>query len=223
MKLRALVFLLLLANLAFFAWTQGWLDAVVGVRAQGGREPERLARQFQPESVRILAPDEAASAMMTPAALSCLEAGPYTAAEAEQAEAALQAVLPARSWVRSKAEQPGVWLVYLGRFATAEARQKRAEELRRRGTPFEEVQSPPELAPGLSLGRFDSRAAADKALEALTQSGVRAARVVTLSESVTLVSLRIERADGALAAKVAALAGTVKGKPIGQAFGPCAR
>jgi hypothetical protein len=223
MKLRALVCLLLLANLAFFAWAQGWLDAVVGARAQGGREPERLARQFQPESVRILPPDEAASAMMTPAALSCLEAGPYTAAEAEQAEAAMQPALPARSWARGKVDQPGVWLVYLGRFATADARQKRAEELRRRETPFEEVQNPPELAPGLSLGRFDSRAAADKALEALAQSGVRAARVVTLSEPVTLVSLRVDRADAALAAKVAALAATVKGKPLGQAFGPCAR
>ena len=43
--LRALIAALLLANLAFFAWTQGWLDSVVGVRSIGDREPERLLRQ----------------------------------------------------------------------------------------------------------------------------------------------------------------------------------
>lgn len=63
--LRALVVLLLLANLAFFAWTLGWLDGVVGARASGDREPERLQRQVRPEAVRILpasAPADAASA-----------------------------------------------------------------------------------------------------------------------------------------------------------------
>ena len=52
--LRAIVLLLLLANLGFYAWTQGQLDGVVGVRAQGDREPERLARQVRADSVRIL-------------------------------------------------------------------------------------------------------------------------------------------------------------------------
>ena len=66
--------------------------------------------------------------------------------------------------------------------------------------------SPPDLAPGLSLGRFDSRAAADKALEQLTQRGVRTARVVTLSRAGDARMLRIERADAALAAQLAALA-----------------
>jgi len=223
MKLRALVLLLLLANLGFYAWTQGWLDGVVGLRAQGDREPERLARQFQPQSVRILPAGEGAAAMSAAApavGVSCLEAGPYTAAEAKLAEALLQPVLPAGSWQRRNVEQPGVWLAYIGRFATTERMQKRAEELRRREMPLDEMLSPPELAPGLSLGRFDSRAAAEKALEQLAQVGVRA-RVVTLSEPAVAVNLRFERADAALAAQVAALAGGVKGQPLGKAFGPC--
>ena len=33
--LRGLVLLLLVANLGFFAWTQGWLDGVVGMRPGG--------------------------------------------------------------------------------------------------------------------------------------------------------------------------------------------
>jgi hypothetical protein len=227
-KLRVLALLLLVANLVFFAWTQGWLDGVVSVRARGDREPERLAREFQPQRVRVLAPDEAAAAMAAsapvPAAtLSCLEAGPYTPAEARAAETLLQAALPAGSWARRSVERPGSWIVYLGRFTTEEALQKKIEELRRLSTSFEELQSPPELAPGLSLGRFDSRPTADKALEQFGQRGVRTARVVALSEPATMTLLRVERADPALALELAALGGEVKGQPLGKAFGPCAK
>jgi hypothetical protein len=228
MKLRILVLLLLLANLGFFAWTQGWLDGAISVRAGGDREPERLAREFQPQRVRILASDEgavamAASAPAPAAALSCLEAGPYTPAEARTAETLLQAALPAGSWARRSVEQPGSWIVYLGRFTATEALQKKIEELRRLSAPFEELQGPPELAPGLSLGRFDSRTAADRALEQLSQRGVRTARVVALSEPTTMTMLRVERADAALALELAALGGDVKGRPLGRAFGPCAK
>lgn len=52
--LRALVLSLALANLGFYAWTQGWLDALLGSPGQGEREPERLARQVRPEVVRLL-------------------------------------------------------------------------------------------------------------------------------------------------------------------------
>lgn len=52
--LRLLVLLLAMANLAFLAWSTGWLDDVVGVRAIGDREPERLQRQVRPETIRIL-------------------------------------------------------------------------------------------------------------------------------------------------------------------------
>jgi hypothetical protein len=222
MKLRALVLLLLVANLAFFAWTRGWLDGVTGLPAHGDREPERLARQVQPQSVRILPPKEAASAMAAaPAAAVCLEAGPFSPAEADAAEALLQAALPAGGWVRRGVERPGDWLIYLGRFTAADSQQKKAEELRRLQLAFDEVQGPPELVPGLSLGHFDNRAAADKALEQLVQRGVRSARVVTLAEPGTDTHLRFERADAAIAARLAAVSGEVKGQPLGAAFGPC--
>jgi len=228
MKLRVLALLLLVANLAFFAWTQGWLDGVVSVRARGDREPERLAREFQPQRVRVLPPGEGAAAMAASApvaatSVACLEAGPYTQAEVRLAEAILRPALPAGSWTLRNVEQPGSWIVYLGRFTAAEAMQKKVDELKRLGASFEEVQSPSELAPGLSLGRFDNRALADKALEQLAARGVRTARVVALSEPATATVLRIERADPALALEVAALAGELKGQALGKAFGPCSK
>ncbi|MBP6775736.1 MAG: hypothetical protein KA151_00650 [Piscinibacter sp.] len=237
MKLVRLVVLLLLANAGFFAWSQGWLDGLSFLRAQPEREPERLARQFQPHLLRVVtagsAPSGAAVAPApapTPAAasgsgaqdaLACVEAGPYGAADAAAAEALLLPLLPTGSLTRRTVERPGVWLVYAGRYIAADALQRKIDEMRRLQVPFDEVTAPPDLAPGLSLGRFESRQAAEQALERLTQRGVRAARVVLLTEPSTRIALRIERADAALVAQLAGLPGSVAGQPLAQAFKPC--
>lgn len=89
--MRALIALLLLANLVFLALAQGWLQPLAGLSTQHEREPQRLAAQLHAETVRVLPAD----------AVTCLQAGPFNAAEAEAAEAALaQAQLPAGTWRR---------------------------------------------------------------------------------------------------------------------------
>jgi hypothetical protein len=54
--LRYLVLVLVLVNLAFWAWAQGWLDAMVGtgVRADGQHEPHRLQLQSHAELLVML-------------------------------------------------------------------------------------------------------------------------------------------------------------------------
>lgn len=225
--LQRAVVLLLLANLLFFAWTQGWLDGVTGLRSQGDREPERLARQVRPETVRILAPSEAIpSTSSAPAsaagaeALTCLEAGPFATGASVSAIAAVQGAMPpvpASSWTEVKVERPGTWIVYMGRYPNREAYAKKEEELRRTKVTYEEVRSPPELEPGFSLGRHGQRAAADKALEQFTQRGIRTARVVELVAPATLHMLRAERADGTLAAQLTSL----RSDALGRGFVPC--
>lgn len=94
--MRALVALLLLANLLFLALAQGWLQPAVGLSTQNEREPQRLAEQVRPETVRIASPA---------AQPACLQAGPFTGAQAEAAELALaQAQLPAGRWHRVPAD-----------------------------------------------------------------------------------------------------------------------
>lgn len=98
--LRWLVLALLVANLGFWAWRQGWLapvDAAIGVKPQGEREPERLMQQVLPEKIRLV-PAEAASTPVRPRAASAAAtpgapaAGPASAAMAsEPASAALAA------------------------------------------------------------------------------------------------------------------------------------
>ena len=217
--LRALVIALLLANAAFFAWTQGWLDTVVGVRSIGDREPERLLRQLRPETIRIV-PDTAVAAAPPPA---CLEAGPFAPAEIAAAEAALRSALPnttAGTWLSLKTEQPGAWIVYMGKYPNRELLARKQEELARRKVAFDAVSSPAALDPGLSLGRFEERAAADEALAQFTQQGIHTAKVVELTAPASSFRLRVEQADAALAAQLAEL------KPdglLGKPFAACAK
>ena len=215
--LRALVAMLLLANLAFFAWTQGWLDSVVGTRSIGDREPERFARQVRPELVRIVAPGAASEPASN--ALACLEAGPFTDAEFTEAQSAVQPLLAAVTSADVKIEQPGTWIVYMGRYATRAALTKKADELKRRKLPFEEVTDNPTLVPGLSLGRFDARAAATNALERFAQQGIQTARVVEFAPASTRHVLRVNKADAALAAQLLAL----KSAALRKGFAACAR
>lgn len=222
--LRALVAALLLANLGFYAWSQGWLDELVGVRAAGDHEPERLTRQVRPETVRVLAAGAAVDAASAtgstpPPTLACLEAGPFTDAELSAAQTAAQAGLPGTTVADVKVDKAGVWLVYMGRYASRDALTKKQDELKRRNTPFDEVREPPALAPGLSLGRFGDRAAANKALDDLSQQGVHTARVVELAPASSTHLLRLEKADSALASQATAL----KLAGLGKGFAPCAR
>jgi hypothetical protein len=218
--LRALIAALLIANLVFFAWTRGWLDGVVGVRSIGDREPERLLRQVRPELIRVLPdPGGAAAIAAAPNASTCFEAGPFADTELNAAQGVAQNVLPAGSWIAVAVERPGTWLVYMGRFASREALATKQNELKRRNTPYDEVREPPALAPGLSLGRFDQRAAATTALEQLTQRGVRTARVVELEPASSQHVLRIEKADAALATRLT----TTQVDVLGKGFAPCAK
>ncbi len=63
--LRLLVILLVLANGAFWAWSQGalsWLEPLLPAPASAEREPERLAKQVRAQNIVVLNPKAAAQA-----------------------------------------------------------------------------------------------------------------------------------------------------------------
>lgn len=227
--LRVVVLLLLLANLLFFAFTQGWLEGVAGLRPHGEREPERLNRQVNADRVVVLPPGAASAAAAArpaepaasvPLRTACLEAGPFATGASVSAVAALQALqppLPPGSWADVTVERPGRWMVYMGRYPNREAMAKKVDELRRTRVAFEEVSEPTEWTMGLSLGRFDDRAAAERALDQASQRGVRSAKVVELAAPATLHMLRAENADPALAERLSAL----RSPALGRGFVAC--
>jgi len=218
--LRSIVAILLLANIAFFVWSQGWVDGLVGMRAHGDREPERLSKQVRPESVRILTPQAvAAAASAAESKLACLEAGPFDDAGIAAAESAASLALPSGTWTRHSTEQPTRWIVYMGRFANREAQQKKEQELSRIKVPFEEVTGTPALEPGLSLGRFTNRNAADEALQKLSERGIHIGKVIELAKAASQHMLRVERADHDLVTKVS----SIKLDGLGKGFTSCAK
>jgi hypothetical protein len=54
--LRSLVLILLIVNAAFFAWSQGWLNQMVGVQPNAQHEPQRLSQQIHADKIVVLAP-----------------------------------------------------------------------------------------------------------------------------------------------------------------------
>lgn len=215
--LRALVALLLLANLLFFLWARGSLAPALPPPHQGEREPERVAAQLNPQSLRLLTP-QAVKAAVAAAQVECLEAGPFSAAEAASAASALtDAGVPQTAWSDRTAATPADWVVYMGRYASAAALRAKSAELERLNVAFEPLTEPPELAPGLVLSHHADQAEAEAALAEVVGHGVHTARVVSLPQP-PRHWLRAERADQALRARLAAL------QP-GQAtlaFAPCA-
>ena len=92
-------------------------------------------------------------------------------------------------------------MVYIGRFADDEALDKKRAELRARKVPFDRPNNPT-LEPGLSLGRFSSEEAAQRALTTLGNQGVRTARVVVERAEAPGFTLRLPALDSATRAQV---------------------
>ncbi len=85
--LKWTIWILVLANAGYFAWTQGYLDGL-GLAPQEQREPQRLREQVNPEQLRLLNGPRVPAG---PAAATT----PPAAAPAETAPVAPQAALPA--------------------------------------------------------------------------------------------------------------------------------
>ncbi len=214
--LRLLFFLLLLANVLFFAWTQGALDHVIGVRSIGDREPERLAEQFRPEDLTVLS----IGASAVPAEQSrteCLEVGPYGNAEIAAVEQAASALAANLAWSRRQVELPGVWAVVMGPYANREALDKKLEELKRARVVFEEITDQPAFKLSLSLGRHESVQAANVALVKLGERGIKTARVAAFKSPSSQWFLRLDNADAAMATQLR----TLKGTPWGAGWSAC--
>ncbi|MHB8950430.1 MAG: SPOR domain-containing protein [Rhodoferax sp.] len=221
--LRFFVLTLLLLNGLYFAWSHGLLQAY-GFAPATQAEPERLAQQIKPEALRLLSGQEQRQVEVptpptarVPVARACWQAGVFDAAQATQLrEALVAAALPADAWSLEPVLQPGRWIVYMGKFANGEALAKKSSELAALKLKVEPL-SDPALRPGLSLGAYETPAAANAALAALARRGVRTARVLPVRAEVRGVLLRLPAADEALRAKVAVLPPLLADK----ALSPC--
>jgi predicted NUDIX family NTP pyrophosphohydrolase len=178
--LRFLVLLLLLANGAYFAWVQGHLSTL-GFAPPQQSEPQRLQNQIKPDAIRLLNATEAKrvetlAVAPPPKPLECLQSALLSEAEANAVRSAA-ANLPSGAWSLSPSTEPARWIVYMGKYANAEALAKKKTELRELGIAFESLKNPT-LEPGISLGGYLSPSQANESMATLARRGVRTAKVV---------------------------------------------
>ena len=153
MFLKRLLIALLIANIGYFAYAQGWLGNLMGGDTLQ-REPQRLAKQINPELLNVsFAPEAAPTLAPTPAvAMSCNP----DAGAVEQ------------------------WLVYMGPYASKDMLDKKKAELQRLGVTSSEV-SKTSLPRGLALGSFPSEDLARASWLALQGRGIKTATVILWS------------------------------------------
>ena len=217
--LRLSLLALVLANAAYFAWSQGLLAAWGFAPAQQS-EPHRLAQQIKPQTITALSRDEvrrleASTPGTSGTPAECLQAGVFSDAQLVGLRQALQA-WPAGSWGLEPTVEPARWIVYMGKYLTTENVARKKSELRQRGISFE-ILSNPSLEPGLSLGGFATEVAAMQHLETLSERGVRTARVVQEREELRGQLLKLPAVNDSLRPRLEDL------KPVlgGRNLRPC--
>ncbi|MFC3307574.1 SPOR domain-containing protein, partial [Ottowia pentelensis] len=154
---------------------------------------------------------EPAPAPAVAVAAACLQAGPF---DEQQAGALRNAVagLPVGSWRLDGTVLSGRWMVYIGKLADADAVRAKRAELRELGVDTDRPGAA--FEPGISLGRYSTEEAAQRALGELGRKGVRTAHVVAERRDSASYQLRLPQADAALRAQVLALGPALAGRPL---------
>ena len=214
---------LLLANAGYFAWGQGLL-AAYGLKPARQAEPERLAQQIRPEAMQLVTPiapvtpqpSSAAAAyapIAPPAGTACLQVGLFNEQQARALRPRLQAGLPAGSWSMQSSGDSVRWIIYMGKYVSKDAMNRKRLKLEQLGLAFQPPASPL-LNPGLSLGNFGSKADAEEVLSQMNERGLRSARVMLERPELPSLWLRLPVADAAMRMQLDGLAPQFAGKAV---------
>ncbi len=214
--LRLLVLALLLANGIFFAWSEGLLRAY-GLGPTQQREPQRTKQQLKPDAIRLLTPAEIkrieAQLQADLAPRECLQSGPFDEGQSAVLRRALESTLGSSGWQLDPVVIPARWIIYMGKFANPEAVvKKRGELLAMNITP--QTLTNPTLELGLSLGVYETQAAATVELNKLTLRGIRTARVVQERLESSMAQLRLSAVTESVKTHLNELKPALAGKPL---------
>lgn len=212
--MRILFLLLLLANLAFFAWDR-YLRAPVS--------PEERIRQVQmtPEKIKLLKEPPAAAAappaapVIEAGATPCLEWGAFIGAEVARAEAAIaQLGVPAARVKRVVSDARGYWVLIAPLPGKAEA-DKMMETLKAQGiAEFTLVAEPPQKRNAISLGMFRTEDAARNLLAEVKKKGITDAVIEPRENFFKQAVYYIREPGEAVVGKLAALRAAYPGSEV---------
>jgi SPOR domain len=233
---RTLFLLVVLANLAFFAW-RNYLAP-----PESGTDPRPLARQIAPGSLRILTPADVAAlapakaepargvaaggASNPPASkpagpLACLEWGPIDSADALRAVRALDPLDLGTRLSQHSSSGASSWWVFIPPQGSLQAAQKKAAELKALGVEDYYVvrdQGPETWA--VSLGVYHSEAAARARLDALRGQKVHSAEVGPRASKGEELWYQVRQVDATLHDKLEQIAQGFPGTGLQECSAP---
>jgi hypothetical protein len=231
--MRVLFLFLLLANLAFFAWSRYFSPA------DAGADPLPRARQIEPEKLRIVASSEApppaaapkpapgsppaaapasppvATAATAQFAGRCMEWGSFTVADAPRAEKALEPLALGPRLAQRRTEELAGWWVFIPPQGNRPGALKKAAELKARGIDdYFIVSEEGEHRWSVSLGVFRNEEAAQAHLAALRGKGVRSAQLGPRDTMVPKIWLQVKGVDGALESRLKEITRQIDGAEL---------
>lgn len=168
MAVRLFFFLLVLANLLFFSWAQGYFGPT-----DENREPQRLEQQLQADKLRLLPAAAIPATKADPAA--CRVVNGLAMVDAEALKLAVAAaggeaqILPLL--------EPKLHLVVIMDLPNQAAAEKKAAELRRFGVTEQETVALNDGSQEIVLGSFPTETPAREFLLGLNKRGIKSARV----------------------------------------------
>ena len=220
--MRAAFLLLLLANIALFAWHKG----LFGSAAEAGREPQRLDRQIAPERIRVLTPDQLAALRGSTVVAgdgaagtaACLEFGDFDEAGLARVQSRLAALGLAERLRPRRVGTAGWFVVYLPPLPSRAQADQAAQDLRSRGVRDLVIMGPNSPMPNaIVLGSFRDPELAQRHQAELARRGVGGVQT-TQRATAEATRLEIRDVDAALARQLAEIQ---KEFPQSQ-LGPCA-
>lgn len=214
--MRAFALLLVAVNLALFAWITYFAPP------EAASDPRPLARQIDPEKIRILIGPEYAvadparpSLAAQPVPAACLEWGSFAAADIAAPEQALAPLALGARLTQKRSEETAGWWVFMPPQGSRDAAQKKTAELKARGVAeYFVVQEPGRWRWAISLGVFSTEEAAKSRLEALRARDVRTAQMGARDSPVARVWFQMRGADAAQQTRFRELAAGFAGTEV---------
>ncbi len=226
--MRLAFLLLLAANLAFFAWARFLAPQDPAV----DRAP--LARQLEPQKLRIV--PERELAQLKPAApaptpekpkpkpaapapeatpVACVEWGSFSPADASRAAQRLEPLGLGARLAQYRGEEIASWWVHMPPQGNRAGALKKAAELKQLGVfDYFILQDAGALRWSLSLGVFSTEDAAKAHLAALRGKGVRSAVIGRRETRVPKVWFQVREVDALLQARLEAVARDFEGATL---------
>jgi hypothetical protein len=209
--MRALLLILLLANLVLLAYQQGWLGQIPAA----GREPGRIGQQIRPDAIRLLSQADlrglreksksVAPERKETVASACMELGDFAADVADRVQARLEALNLGERLQAIDVDANGWYMVFLPPLATRAEADRVADQLRGRGVRDLMVIESAALRNAISLGSFRDRDLALKHQNDLEQRGIKGVRVTDRPSGNAAQRFQIKAPDAATVQQLAAL------------------